>query len=112
MGSKKTKSALGLKDVAASSDKSLVTEISYCPCLGIYHYLRSDGVEFFFTWQQLEDCIETYLRSGHHADAQFMAEMTGRAREAPHLIVVVAADGKGSFRKPEQPHPEPPTEEE
>lgn len=83
--------------------KDLVVEISYCPELGIYHYTRSDGDEFFWDNVMLEQTIEAYLRQGKMKDAEFMARVTTAARETPHKVVVFHGDGTVKVKDPVVP---------
>jgi hypothetical protein len=75
-------------------------EISYCPCLGIYHYWRSDGDEYFWDNDKLEQTLTVYITDGKMRDADFMARLTTAARATPHKILVFGSDGKCSVRDP------------
>jgi hypothetical protein len=65
-------------------DQMVSVEISYCPCLGIYHYRRSDGDEWFWDNDKLEHTLTVYLGQGKAKDAEYMARLTTAARETPH----------------------------
>lgn len=47
-----------------TSSEELRVSISYCPELGLYHYERSDGDEFWWDNEQLERSIETCIQDG------------------------------------------------
>ena len=72
---------------SAASGKMAV-QISYCPDLCIYHYIRTDGDEFFFDDDKLEQSIAVYLSQGKKLDAEFMALLTADARKYPHKILI------------------------
>ena len=76
----------------APEASQVVVQISYCPELGIYHYVRSDGDEFFFDDDKLEQSITLYLSQKKKKDAEFMALITADARAHPHKIVVYEGD--------------------
>lgn len=82
------------------------TEISYCPHLGIYRYKRADGTDYMFDREQLAIAVETYLRQGDMRQANFMTELTGYARQYPHVVVVFLPDGTYDLRKMEIPEEE------
>jgi hypothetical protein len=71
-----------------SGSAKVAVQISYCPELCTYHYIRSDGDEFFFDDDKLEQSISVYLSQGKQADAEFMALLTADARMHPHKILV------------------------
>jgi hypothetical protein len=77
---------------------SAATEISYCPDLKIYHYRQVNGVEAFFSEEQLEKSVEAYLQNGDTNSADFMALLTGFARKFPHKVVSFDEQGKCTFR--------------
>ena len=77
----------GKTSVSVGSAKVAV-QISYCPELCTYHYVRSDGDEFFFDDDKLEQSISVYLSQGKQSDAEFMALLTADARMHPHKILV------------------------
>lgn len=84
----------------SNKTEELTTEISYCPCLGIYHYKRSDGDEFFFDNLKLEESLMMYIQQNQPRDAEFMSQLAGMARLAEHKIVVVDSKGTPSLRDP------------
>ncbi len=83
--------------------KKISVEISYCPCLGIYHYRRSDGDDFSFDNDKLEQILSGYLSQGKTRDAEYMARLTTGARETPHKVLVFDASGKCEVREPVVP---------
>jgi hypothetical protein len=83
--------------------KSLSVEISYCPCLGVYHYKRSDGVEYYWDNDKLEHTISVYIQQGKARDAEFQARLTTAARETPHKILIFRGDGTCEIKEPEVP---------
>ena len=89
-----------MSDKPAVSDKKLSLEISYCPRIGIYHYRRTGGDEFFWDNDKLEKTLEGYLAQGKALDAEFMARITTAARETPHKVLVFDSDGKCEVREP------------
>lgn len=72
-----------------------VTEIAYCPHLDIYHYRRADGSEYLFDSSQLEKSVEGYQKQGDVRQAEFMAMLTGFARQFPHQVV--SFDDRGNL---------------
>jgi len=74
--------------------------------LGIYYYKREDGEEFFFNREQLEVSLELYLRQHDTKQANFMARLTGYARQYPHVMVVINADGTYNLVRMEIPEDE------
>jgi hypothetical protein len=82
------------KDQKPRKDQPVSVEISYCQCLGIYHYKRSDGDEYFWDNDKLEQTLTVYLGQGKTKDAEFMARLTTAARETPHKLLTFGADGK------------------
>ena len=86
-----------------ASSKNLRVEISYCPELGLYHYKRSDGDEFFWDNEKLEQTLSVYIKEGKTRDAEFMAKLTTDAREKPHKIVVFHGDGSCEIKDPTVP---------
>jgi hypothetical protein len=83
--------------------RDVVVEISYCPCLGTYHYKRSDGEEYFWDNDKLEQTLTYYLTQGKARDAEFMARLTTAARETPHKVLVFDGAGKCEVREPVVP---------
>ena len=74
---------------------SAATEISYCPRLGIYHYVRrSDNTDYMFDSAQLEATIDAYIKAANPMEAEFMALLTAMARKAPHQVVAFDDTGK------------------
>ena len=55
-------------------NKKITIQISYCPILGLYHYVREDG-EYFFDNSQMEKSINAFLADGKTMDAEFMAKL-------------------------------------
>jgi hypothetical protein len=84
--------------------KKISVQISYCPTLGLYHYVREDG-EYFFDNGQMEKSINAFLASGKTMDAEYMAKLTGLARAFPHKIYTIFADLTFDVRPPE-PQPQ------
>ena len=81
------------------SPEQATTEISYCPHLGVYHYKRVDGAEFYFNTDELEKSVESYLKSGNVREAEFMGTLTAWARKFPHKVATFFADGRFEVRK-------------
>ena len=79
--------------------QAAATEIAYCPHLQIYHYLRVDGVDQIFDSSQLERAIETFQKQGDERQAEFMALLTGFARQFPHQVVSFDDQGKLNLRE-------------
>jgi hypothetical protein len=79
--------------------QAAATEIAYCPHLQIYHYLRVDGVDQIFDSSQLERAIETFQKQGDSRQAEFMAILTGFARQFPHQVVSFDDQGKLNLRE-------------
>lgn len=69
------------------------TEISYCPHLGIYRYRKADGSDYMFDTDQLEKAIDAYIKSGDSRQADFMATLTGMARQYPHQVLSFDENG-------------------
>ena len=78
------------KTFDSSGEAKMAVQISYCSDLGIYHYVRTDGDEFFFDDDKLEQSIAVYLSQGKNVDAEFMALLTADARKYPHKILIYA----------------------
>ena len=76
------------KTFDSSGEAKMAVQISYCSDLGIYHYVRTDGDEFFFDDDKLEQSIAVYLSQGKKKDAEYMALLTADARKNPHKILV------------------------
>lgn len=87
------------------SSEPLILTISYCPCLGMYHYIRSDGEEWHFTWEQLEKSIEHYQEQHDEVKSRYMAKLTAWARLFPHKLVSFKSDDTFEVKEP----PLPPT---
>jgi hypothetical protein len=81
------------------SAENATTEISFCPHLGIYHYKRQDGTEYFFDTEKLEQSINTYLKEGLSQEADFMIQLTAWGRKFPHKVATFHADGSFTVRK-------------
>lgn len=79
--------------------QDVATEIAHCPHLGLYHYRKADGEEFIFDELQLEKSIETYLAQNDARQAEFMAMLTGFARQFPHQVVSFDAEGRLNLRE-------------
>ena len=86
-----------------TSNPEVVVQISYCPELGIYHYIRNDGDEFFFDTEKLEKSLETFLSQQNRADAEYMSRLTAGARQFPHKLITYYADGKCKILDPPPP---------
>ena len=82
------------------SPAQFLVQISYCPELGIYHYIEASGAEFFFDNQKLEESITFYMSQNMTADAEIMALGTADARTYPHKILTYE---KGKLPKIEDP---------
>lgn len=85
--------------MADAGNESVVTTISYCPHLDVYHYTKVGGEEYFFDTAQLEHAIDTHLKNGDARQADFMATLTGLARRCPHCLVEFNAEGRPTFRE-------------
>jgi hypothetical protein len=85
-------------DVKPVDPSLATTEISFCPRLGIYHYKRADGTEYFFDSTQLEKSIKTYQEVGDLRLADFMVQLTSWAREFPHKLVTIFPDSRFEVR--------------
>ena len=79
---------MSAKSREASGSSKMAVQISYCPELCIYHYVRSDGDEFFFDDAKLEQSITVYLSQEKRKDAEYMALLTADARKYPHKILI------------------------
>ena len=66
----------------------MALQISYCPELGIYHYVVKDGDEYFFDDPKLEQTMILYMSQGRQDYAEAMALITAEARKHPHRILV------------------------
>jgi hypothetical protein len=93
------------EDGTTDADKSQ-TLISYCPFLGLYHYKRADGTEFFFDREKLQVAVEAYLKQGDFQNADFMAVLTAYARKYPHMVIALFPDGTYSLGRLEIPEDE------
>jgi hypothetical protein len=82
------------------------TEISYCPDLDQYHYVRGNRPaegqapaegevfeEYYFDTARLEKVIESYGVTGDQKSAQTMAFLTGLGRRYPHKVLTINPDG-------------------
>jgi len=87
------------KDVKVD-ENAVATEISYCPDLGLYHYMKCDGEEAFFTTAMLEKSIEAMLKAGNSKEAEFMIWLTAAARLHPHQICSFNDKGECTLRNP------------
>ena len=90
------------EDGTTDVDKSQ-TLISYCPYLGLYHYKRADGAEFFFDRDKLLKAVEAYLKQGDFQNADFMAVLTAYARQYPHMVITLFPDGTYTLGRLEIP---------
>jgi hypothetical protein len=81
-------------------ENSRVTEISYCPDLGLYHHWTCEGEEAFFTTDMLEKSIDSLIKAGKSAEAEFMVWLTAAARLHPHQIASFNAEGECTLRNP------------
>jgi hypothetical protein len=81
-------------------NKKISVQISYCPTLGLYHYVREDG-EYFFSNEQMEKSINAFLADGKTLDAEYMAWLTGMSRSFPHKICTIFQDLTFDVRPPE-----------
>ncbi len=77
---------------------AVATEIAYCPHLDMYHYKRVDGADYMFDTAQLEKSVEAFAREGKPRDAEFMAILTGLARQYPHKVVAFDEQGRCYLR--------------
>ena len=84
--------------------KKIAVQISYCPILGLYHWLREDG-EYFFNNVQMETIINAFLADGKYADAEHMGKTTALERAFPHKIYTVFVDNTFDVRPPD-PQPQ------
>jgi hypothetical protein len=85
--------------MANERNQAAATEIAYCSHLQIYHYRRVDGVEQIFDSSQLVKAIETFQKQGDERQAEFMAILTGFARQFPHQVVSFDDQGKLNLRE-------------
>src|SRR5271157_5318146 len=81
-------------------------EIAYCPHLGIYYHRDAAGEEYFFNRIQLEVSLEEYLKQHNLRQADFMAKLTGYARQYPHVMVIIKTDGTYNLVRMEIPEDE------
>lgn len=75
------------------SGTNAITQIAYCPHLDVYEYIREDGT-YRFNTVELERMVDLYLKDGKTRDADFMAVLTGLARQYPHKRVSFDAEGQ------------------
>ena len=67
--------------------------VCYCPDLRLYRYkVENDekpdqDVDYKFDEDELENAIAAHIASENHAEADFMAKLTGLARVNPHKFV-------------------------
>jgi hypothetical protein len=94
--------------IQSGTPSTVATEISYCPNLDVYHYVRygQDGADYMFTTSQLEKAIDTYIRQGDPRQAEFMAILTGLARRYPHKKATFDEQGQ-CYLSPLEPVPPP-----
>ena len=78
---------MATKSSDASVASKMEVQISYCSELGIYHYVRTDGDEFFFDNDKLE-------QSCQRLTSIFLAEECRRHRCAS-LAERLLNDGRG-----------------
>jgi hypothetical protein len=90
------------EDGTTDADKSQ-TLISYCPFLGLYHYKRADGDEFFFDRDKLESAVNAYLAQGDFQNAEFMSVLTAYSRQYPHMVITLFPDGTYTLGRLEIP---------
>ena len=76
-----------MADTADKNAVKVVTEISYCPHLGLYRHRTADGSDYMFDTDQLEKAIESYIKGANARQAEFMALLTGMARQHPHQVL-------------------------
>lgn len=87
-----------------SEKPAIVTMIAYCPDLDVYRYWREDGLDSMFDGVQLVAAIDSYIKQAKARDADFMARLTGFARQFPHKVVAFDGEGKmsvGNYQKPD-----------
>jgi hypothetical protein len=91
---------------------TVATEISYCPNLDVYHYVRfgEDEADYMFTTPQLEKAIETYIKQGDPRQAEFMAILTALARRFPHKKATFDEQGQ-CYMSDLEPVPPPSADE-
>jgi hypothetical protein len=77
----------------------VITEIAFCPHLGIYHYRTVDGTEYLFDSSRLEMAVDGYLRNSDAKQAEFMVLLTGFARQFPHQVVSFDEEGTINLRE-------------
>lgn len=83
--------------------EKVTISISYCPELGLYHYRRSDGDEFWWDNEQLERSLEACIKDGKVVEADWMSRVTTAAREVPHKVAVFSPDGTCKVTDPVVP---------
>jgi hypothetical protein len=84
------------------------TQISYCPDLDLYHYVRGEGEgeeteEYFFNTERLKQVIDSYGVSGNQAEAELLSFVTGLARQYPHRVLTIGEDGKVALSPEKKP---------
>lgn len=92
------------EDVKPVAGPAIATMIVHCPDLDLYRYWREDGIDRMFDGKQLVEAIDAYLKQAMPRDADFLAKLTGFARQFPHKIVAFDHEGKmtvGEYKKPE-----------
>lgn len=82
-----------MTDKADKNGGKVSTEISYCPHLGMYRHRTADGSDYMFDTEQLEKAVEAYIKSGDARQAEFMALLTGMARQHPHQVLSFDEEG-------------------
>jgi hypothetical protein len=91
----------------SQASASIVTEISYCPHLNLYHYKKADGADYFFDTPQLEIAIDAYIKAGETRQADFMIMLTALARRYPHQVMSFNDKGECVLRDmPPAAHPD------
>lgn len=83
---------------------SMMIEIGYCPCLGLYRYRRSDGDEWLWAEDHLETVVAAYQAQGDERQAQFLCSLTALARRHPHKSLLIDAT-KGALVSVDEPPP-------
>lgn len=86
-------------NAANAANKSFSAKISFCPHLGLYHYVQAGGTEYFFTSDKLVETIQSYVDGGDVERAEFMAGLTAFARRFPHHVLVFDKDGKVDLKE-------------
>ena len=78
--------------------KVLMVQISHCPDLGLYHYVRPNE-ERFFTQEQLEQGLDGLIKQGKEPEADFMLRLAKWGKDYPHKVVRFFTDNTFDIRE-------------